>query len=62
MTKKPGENSGDQGGIYRETTPGGKPVPNHTTVPEGRPMPPTSKPGNVWTPQHMTPPSKPRGK
>jgi hypothetical protein len=57
-TKRPGTNSGEQGGIYQEVTPGGKRLPNFTTVPENRRMPPTEKPGDTWKPISRTPHGK----
>ena len=53
--KTPGSNTGKQGGIYQEVTPSGKPVPNYATVPDNRPLPPTTKPGNKWVPNKITP-------
>jgi hypothetical protein len=55
---KPGTNSGKSGGIYQEVGPRGGPKPNWTTVPDGKPMPPTSAPGGGWTPVKITPDSK----
>lgn len=56
-TKKPGQNSGDEGGIYQEIGPRGGRKPNFTTVPDNRPMPPTSTPGSEWVPVKKTPDS-----
>ncbi len=55
---KPGQNTGTGGGIFQEVKPGGGKVPNYSTVPDHRPMPPTTKPGNTWTPVKTTPNSK----
>lgn len=60
MSKKPGENSGNQGGIYREIGPRGGPRDNYTTVADHRPMPPTSTPGSRWEPVKITPNSNGR--
>ena len=57
-TKRPGTNSGPQGGIYQEVTHGGAKLPNFTTVPENRPMPPTQRPGDSWKPISKTPHGK----
>ena len=56
--KTPGSNTGKQGGIFQEVRPSGKPVSNYATVPDNRPLPPTTKPGNVWKPTAKTPDSK----
>lgn len=57
-TKKPGQSTGNQGGIYQEVRPGGGKQPNFSTVPDNRPLPPTTKPGNTWKPVKITPSSK----
>ena len=57
-TLKPGQNTGNNGGIYQQVKPGGGKLPNFVTVADHRPMPPTSKPGQVWAPLHVTPNSK----
>ena len=57
-TLRPGENSGKNGGIYREKGPRGGSTDNYTTVPDNHRMPPTSKPGSSWTPVKRTPDSK----
>ncbi len=54
-TLKPGQDSGKQGGVYQQVGPQGGKQPNFTTVPDHRPMPPTSKPGHAWTPVKVTP-------
>jgi hypothetical protein len=56
--KTPGSNSGDQGGIYQEIGPRGGRHDNFTTVPENRPMPPTTTPGSTWVPVKTTPHGK----
>lgn len=57
-TKKPGESTGNRGGIYQEVGPKGGSRPNFTTVADNRPMPPTSTPGHRWKPVKVTPDSK----
>jgi len=56
--KKPGENTGDNGGIYQEIGPRGGTQPNYATVADHRPLPPTTKPGHQWIPVNITPNSK----
>jgi hypothetical protein len=56
--KKPGESSGTQGGIYQQVGPLGGTRPNYVTVPDHKPMPPTTQPGHGWKPVKVTPPSK----
>lgn len=58
MSKKPGSNTGNQGGIYQETGPRGGKLSNYATVADNKPLPPTTKPGNTWTPMKVTPDSK----
>lgn len=57
-TKRPGTSSGNQGGIYQQVGPKGGAKPNFTTVPDHKPMPPTTKPGDSWKPVKITPDSK----
>jgi hypothetical protein len=57
-TMKPGQNTGNGGGIFQEVKPNGGKVPNYSTVPDNRPLPPTTKPGNTWSPVKTTPNSK----
>ena len=45
--KRPGENTGKQGGVFQEVGPKGGKQPNYTTVPDNRPLPPTTKPGRM---------------
>lgn len=56
--KKPGENSGKAGGIYREVGPRGGATDNFATVRDQQQFPPTSKPGSTWQPVKVTPNSK----
>ncbi|ERS12020.1 hypothetical protein Q673_02850 [Marinobacter sp. EN3] len=56
-SKKPGQSSGRDGGIYRETGPRGGSTDNWATVPDNKPLPPTSKPGNSWHRVRRTPDS-----
>lgn len=58
ISKKPGMNTGNQGGIYQEVGPKGGAKPNFATVPDNKPLPPTTKPGHGWVPTHITPDSK----
>ena len=44
--------------IFQETGPKGGKLPNYATVPDKRPLPPTTKAGNTWTPVKVTPDSK----
>lgn len=53
--KRPGQNTGNSGGIYQEVGPRGGARPNYTTVPDNTTLPPTSKPGSGWKPVHITP-------
>ena len=57
-TKKPGTSTGNQGGIYQEIGPKGSPRPNYATVPDNKPLPPTTTPGSTWKPLKVTPDSK----
>lgn len=57
-TQKPGTDTGNAGGIFQQVTPGGKPVSNYVTVPDHKPLPPTTKPGHTWTQVSKTPNSK----
>ena len=56
--KNPGVNTGDKGGIFQQVGPRGGPQSNYTTVPDHRPLPPTTKPGHKWKPVKVTPDSK----
>ena len=57
-TKKPGQNTGSNGGIYQEVGPKGGTKPNYATVPDKTTLPPTTEPGNAWKPLKITPNSK----
>lgn len=54
---KPGQNTGKTGGIFQEVGPRGGRQDNYTTVPDNRPLPPTTKPGHAWVPVKTTPDS-----
>jgi hypothetical protein len=54
-TKRPGQSTGEQGGIFQEVGPKGGSKPNYATVPDNRPLPPTTKPGHAWKPVKVTP-------
>jgi hypothetical protein len=54
-TKKPGENTGKNGGIHREVGPRGGLKDNWAAVPDNKTLPPTSKPGNSWVLEKRTP-------
>lgn len=53
--KKPGTSTGSNGGIFQQVGPRGGKLPNYATVPDGKPLPPTTKPGHGWAPVHRTP-------
>ena len=53
--KTPGTNTGKQGGIYQQQGPKGGLKPNFVTVPDNKPLPPTTKPGDTWKPLKITP-------
>jgi hypothetical protein len=57
-TKKPGSDTGNNGGIYREVGPRGGERDNYTTVPDHTRLPPTTTPGSTWKPMKRTPDSK----
>ncbi|ELV2159423.1 hypothetical protein QNR63_002035 [Escherichia coli] len=46
MAKKPGENTGKNGGIYQEVGPRGGKKDNFATVKDNERLPPTTKPGH----------------
>lgn len=56
--QKPGTNTGNNGGIFQEVGPKGGLRPNFSTVPDHKPLPPTSGPGSAWVPLKTTPNSK----
>ncbi|EOX2438233.1 hypothetical protein ACPDM3_000457 [Salmonella enterica subsp. enterica serovar Typhimurium] len=58
MAKKPGENTGKNGGIYQEVGPRGGKKDNFATVKDKERLPPTTKPGNGWVLDKRTPDSK----
>ena len=47
-TKKPGENTGSDGGIYQQVGPRGGKVDNFATVRDNERLPPTTEPGHEW--------------
>ena len=57
-TKKPGESTGKDGGIFQEVGPKGGAKPNYSTVLDHSKLPPTTKPGSSWKPVKTTPDSK----
>jgi hypothetical protein len=56
--KKPGQSTGNQGGIFQQVGPQGGKKPNYAAVPDNKPLPPTTKPGDGWVPVKVTPDSK----
>ena len=58
MNHKPGQNTGKNGGIYQQVGPQGGLKPNYVTVPDNKPLPPTTKPGDAWKQTNRTPDSK----
>lgn len=58
MSKKPGENTGKDGGIYRELDSQGNVRDNWATVRDNEKLPPTSHPGHTWKLVKRTPDSK----
>ncbi len=54
---KPGENTGKGGGIFQEVGPRGGERDNFATVPDNRPLPPTSSSGSTWKRIDRTPDS-----
>ncbi len=55
--KTPGTNTGKNGGIFQEVGPRGGLKENYATVPDHRPLPPTTTPGHTWVPVERTPDS-----
>lgn len=53
--KKPGSNTGKDGGIYRQVDQKGKGTDNFAAVPDNRQLPPTTKPGHAWIAVKRTP-------
>jgi hypothetical protein len=56
--KRPGQSTGNKGGIFQEVGPKGGKQPNYVTVPDNKQLPPTTKPGHGWTSVTTTPNSK----
>jgi hypothetical protein len=56
-TLKPGQNSGKDGGIYREQGPRGGNKDNYAAIPDNHRAPPTQSPGSTWVPVKRTPDS-----
>jgi len=56
-TYKPGSNTGNNGGIFREVGPRGGERDNWATVPDNRPLPPTTTSGATWERTTRTPDS-----
>ena len=58
--KKPGENTGSDGGIFQEVGSRGGKKENFSSVRDNERLPPTSKPGHAWEQVQRTPDSKKR--
>jgi hypothetical protein len=58
MTKKPGDSTGKNGGIFQEVGPRGGKRDNFVAVPDNKTLPPTTTPGSTWKPVKRTPDSK----
>ncbi|SHM15399.1 hypothetical protein SAMN05216428_11566 [Nitrosospira sp. Nsp11] len=58
MGMKPGSSTGNDGGIFQQVGPRGGKQPNFATVPDNKPLPPTTQPGHTWVPVQTTPDSK----
>ncbi|EMF0719007.1 hypothetical protein V2E67_003215 [Citrobacter freundii] len=58
MTLKPGENSGNNGGIYVEVGPRGGVKDNFATIADNKTAPPTQNPKSYWKLAKRTPNSK----
>ena len=58
MSLKPGQNTGRDGGIYREQGPRGGLRDNYSTIPDRTIAPPTSTPNSSWVRVERTPDSK----
>lgn len=58
MVQKPGQNTGKNGGIFQQVGPKGGVKPNFATVPDNKPLPPTTTPGDAWKRINKTPDSK----
>jgi hypothetical protein len=57
MSQKPGQNTGRNGGIFQEVGPRGGRRGNFATVPDNKPLPPTTTPGAGWVRVKRTPDS-----
>ncbi len=57
MVKKPGESTGNCGGIFQEVGPRGGVKPNYATVADNHRLPPTQTSGGGWKPIKVTPDS-----
>jgi len=57
ITKKPGENTGRDGGIYQEVGPRGGEKENFATVRDNERLPPTTESGHAWKRIKRTPDS-----
>lgn len=57
MSKKPGENTGNNGGTYQEVGPRGGKKDNFATVKDNEKLPPTTTPGHEWALVNRTPDS-----
>ncbi len=55
---KPGQTSGQDGGIYQEIGPRGGRRENYSTIPDNHRAPPTTKPGSSWERVSRTPDSR----
>lgn len=54
-TRKPGTNTGENGGIYQEVGPRGGKKSNYATVADNKSLPPTTTKGNEWELVKRTP-------
>lgn len=55
---KPGQNTGNNGGIYQEVGPRGGLKENYATIRDNQKAPPTQQSGNSWMQIQRTPNSK----
>jgi len=55
---KPGQNPGNNGGIFQEQGPRGGLRDNFATIADHRRAPPTSQPNSTWVATRVTPDSK----
>lgn len=58
MTLKPGDKSGNNGGIYVEVGPRGGVKDNFATIADNKTAPPTQRPKSYWVLAKRTPNSK----